>query len=306
MRIVLVGAGLAAQRCAETLRQLGHDGPIAMYGDDRPYDRPPLSKQFLRGERPELRFRPDSWYRDQDVDFRHQRVTSLDDLQFDKALIATGAQPRTLAAFPHALTLRTREDAIALDDALTATRHLAIIGAGLIGQEVASAATARGIRTTLVDLDPNPFDALMGPGGGHHLRKLHEDNGVELRLGQRSGPLNADTILVAVGVAPAWTPDPAPDVFHVGDVTGSAHWEAAVVGGQNAARRMLGLEPKPEQPPLVWSDQYGVRIQRVGEITGVEPSDDLTYRRHGRLRAVVLMNQPEAVRQARRDLKEAA
>ena len=56
----------------------------------------------------------------------------------------------------------------------------------------------------------------------------------------------------------------------------------------------------------MWSDQYGVRIQRVGEITDVEPSDDLTYRRHGRLKAVVLMNQPEAVRQARRDLKEAA
>ena len=211
MRIVLVGAGLAAQRCAETLRQLGHGGPIAMYGDELPYDRPPLSKQFLRGERPEVRLKPDAWYRDHDVDFRHQRVTRLDHLQYDKALIATGATPRTLAAFPHALTLRTRADAIALDDALTTTRHLAIIGAGLIGQEVASAATARGIRTTLVDLDPNPFDALMGPGGGHHLRRLHEENGVELRLGQRSGPLNADTILVAVGVKPAWSPDPVSD-----------------------------------------------------------------------------------------------
>lgn len=306
MKIVLVGAGLAAQRCAETLRQLGHDGPIAMYGDEPPYDRPPLSKAFLKGERPEVRFRPDSWYRDNEVDFRRQRVTTLDGLEFDKALIATGAAPITLDAFPHALTLRTREDAVALDEALTTTRHLAIIGAGLIGQEVASAAVARGIRTTLVDLNPHPFDALMGPGGGRHLRRLHEEHGVELRLGQRSGPLNADTILVAVGVRPAWKPDPRPDVFHAGDVTGSAHWEAAATQGTNAARRMLGLQPKPEQPPLVWSDQYGVRIQRVGEIHGVEPSDDLTYRRAGRLKAVVLMNEPHRVREARRDLKEAA
>lgn len=306
MRVVLIGAGLAAQRCAETLRNLGHDGPIAMYGDEPPYDRPPLSKDFLKGQRPDVRFRPDSWYRDQDIDFRQQRVTTLDGLQFDRALIATGAQPITLDAFPHALTLRTREDAIALDDALTTTRHLAIIGAGLIGQEVASAAVARGIRTTLVDLNPNPFDALMGPGGGRHLRELHEANGVELRLGQRSGPLNADTILVAVGVRPARIHHRHPNVLEAGDVTGSAHWEAAAVQGTNAARRMLGLQPKPEQPPLVWSDQHGVRIQRVGDPRDATHNGDLTFSRAGRLAAVVLLNEPHRVRQARADLKEAA
>jgi NADPH-dependent 2,4-dienoyl-CoA reductase/sulfur reductase-like enzyme len=305
MRIVLIGAGLAAQRCAETLRQLGHDGPIAMYGDELPYDRPPLSKAFLEGERPEVRFKPDSWYRDHDVDFRPQRIDSLDGLQFDRALIATGATPVTLRDFPHALTLRTREDAIALDEALTTTKHLAIIGAGLIGQEVASAATARGIRTTLIDLNPRPFDALMGPGGGDHLRQLHEQHGVELRLGQNTGPLSADTILVAVGVTPGWTAT-GPGVFHAGDVTGSAHWEAAVTQGHNAARRMLGLQPKPEQPPLVWSDQYGVRIQRVGDLTNVTHNGDLTYSENGRLKAVVLMNEPHRVREARRSLKEAA
>ena len=82
-----------------------------------------------------------------------------------------------------------------------------------------------------------------------------------------------------------------------------------MVGGQNAARRMLGLQPKPEQPPLVWSDQYGVRIQRVGDPAGatkIKGPGPFRYERDGRLAAVVLMNQPEAVRQARRDLKEAA
>jgi 3-phenylpropionate/trans-cinnamate dioxygenase ferredoxin reductase subunit len=305
MRIVLIGAGLAAQRCAESLRALGHDGPIAMYGDELPYDRPPLSKAFLKGERPDVRFKPDSWYRDNDIDFRQERLSTLDGVQCDRALIATGARPITLDAFPHALTLRTREDAIALDEALAGTRHLAIIGAGLIGQEVASAATARGVPTTLIDLNPRPFDALMGPGGGDRLRRLHEQHGVELRLGQNTGPLNADTILVAVGVKPGWTTT-GPNVFHAGDVTGSAHWEAAATQGQNAARRMLGLQPKPEQPPLVWSDQYGVRIQRVGDPRGATHDGDLTYRRDGRLKAVVLMNEPHRVRQARQDLKEAA
>ncbi|MDA0179722.1 FAD-dependent oxidoreductase [Solirubrobacter phytolaccae] len=163
MKIVLVGAGLAAQRCAETLRALGHDGPIAMYGDEPhpPYDRPPLSKAFLKGERPTVQLRPDVWYRDHDVDFRHQRIESLDGLEYDRALIATGATPVALEALPHAHTLRTREDAIALDEALATTRHLAIIGAGLIGQEVASAAVARGVRTTLIDAAERPFDALM-------------------------------------------------------------------------------------------------------------------------------------------------
>lgn len=306
MRVVLIGAGLAAQRCAETLRALGHDGPIAMYGDELPYDRPPLSKAFLKGERPDVRLKPDRWYRDHDVDFRQQRVTDLHALTYDTALIATGATPITLDAFPHAHTLRTREDAIALDEALTTTRHLAIVGAGLIGQEVASAAVARGIRTTLIDLDPNPFDALMGPGGGHHLRRLHEDNGVELRLGNpNTGPLNADTILVAVGVKPNWTAT-GPNVFHAGDVAGSAHWEAAVTQGQNAARRMLGLQPKPEPAPLVWSDQHGVRIQRVGDPRDATPNGDLTYSRAGRLSAVVLLDEPHRVRQARQALKEAA
>ena len=147
----------------------------------------------------------------------------------------------------------------------------------------------------------------MGPGGGHHLRRLHEDNGVELRLGQRSGPLNADTILVAVGVAarlerPTPRPTSSTPATSPAAPTGKPPWSEA----RTPPAACSASQPKPEQPPLVWSDQYGVRIQRVGEITDVEPSDDLTYRRHGRLKAVVLMNRPEAVRQARRDLKEAA
>ena len=77
---------------------------------------------------------------------------------------------------------------------------------------------------------------------------------------------------------------PLPNVFAAGDATGVAHWEAASRQGTAAARAMLGLPPRAEQPPLVWSDQHGVRIQRIGDPRGAEPLGDLTYARDGRHR----------------------
>ncbi len=191
--------------------------------------------------------------------------------------------------------------------------HIAIVGAGLIGQEVASAARARGIAATLIDAAPAPFDTLMGPGGGTHLQRLHENAGVTLRLGRRliathgdqavelddGTVVEADVFLVAVGVRPAKWPS-RPNVYAAGDVTGSAHWEAAALQGAAAARAMLGLPQRATAPPLVWSDQHGVRIQRVGDPHGATPAGDLTYVKHGRVVAVVLMNRPGELREARR------
>jgi NADPH-dependent 2,4-dienoyl-CoA reductase/sulfur reductase-like enzyme len=332
MRIVLAGAGLAAQRCAETLRANGHDGPITMIGAEPhpPYDRPPLSKALLAGERPDVRLRPAVWHTDQDVELRTgTRAVKLDDrlhldtgeaLPYDRLLIATGARPVELPGLAHAHTLRTLDDAIRLDEALAAARHIAIVGAGLIGQEVASAARARGIAATLIDAAKDPFDALMGPGGGGHLQRLHEDAGVTLRLGRRliathgehaleldDGTIvEADLFLTAVGVRPdvAWANgfQALPRVFAAGDATGQAHWEAAARDGAAAARAMLGLPARPQAPPVVWSDQHGVRIQRVGDPRDAEPLGDLTYARDGRIAAVVLMNRPGALRDARRSI----
>jgi 3-phenylpropionate/trans-cinnamate dioxygenase ferredoxin reductase component len=337
MRIVIVGAGLAAQRCAEALRANGHDGPITMYGAEphAPYDRPPLSKAVLAGERPELSLRPPTWHADHDVDLRTDtRVTSLDELAFDRLLIATGANPvmiPALAGRENVHVLRTLDDALRLEVALAGSEHIAIVGGGLIGQEVASSAVARGVKATLIDAVPNPFDALMGPGSGHHLKALHEQAGVELKLGRRllgvrdDGALHLDDgswvepdhVLVAVGVRPAteWTPWPAgipvdgegrtpiPNVFAAGDATGVAHWEAASRQGTAAARAMLGLAPRAEQPPLVWSDQHGVRIQVIGNprgATNLKGPGPFMYERDGRIVAVVLMNDPGGLREARR------
>jgi NADPH-dependent 2,4-dienoyl-CoA reductase/sulfur reductase-like enzyme len=331
MRIVLVGAGLAAQRCAETLRTSGHDGPITMIGAEPhpPYDRPPLSKALLAGERPALSLRPASWHADHDVELwtgtravglgERVRLDTGDTIPYDRLLIATGARGIELPGLlPHAHTLRTLDDALSLDAALTVSTHVAIVGAGLIGQEVASAARARGVAATLIDAAEAPFDALMGPGGGHHLRRLHENAGVCLRLGRRlvaagDGALRlddgttveADCFLVAVGVRPdtGWTGGySAPNVYTAGDAAGQAHWEAAARQGAAAARAMLGLPARPEAPSLVWSDQHGVRIQRIGDLRGATAIGDLTYAREGRIAAVVLMNDPGALRTARRSI----
>ena len=339
MRIVLIGAGLAAQRCAETLRACGHDGAITMVGAEphAPYDRPPLSKAILAGERPDLALRPASWHRDHDIELRTgTTATAVTDrveldtgeaLPYDRVLIATGARPVELPGLEHAHTLRTLDDALRLDAALATASHVAIVGAGLIGQEVASAARARGIAATLIDAAPRPFDTLMGPGGGDHLRRLHEDAGVTLRLGRRliathgddaveldDGTIvEADVFLVAVGVRPAKWPS-RPNVYAAGDVTGSAHWEAAALQGAAAARSMLGLPQRATAPSLVWSDQHGVRIQRLGDLNGVSPlestplkgtvpmSGRLAYVRDGRIAAVVLMNRPGELREARRSI----
>jgi NADPH-dependent 2,4-dienoyl-CoA reductase/sulfur reductase-like enzyme len=144
---------------------------------------------------------------------------------------------------------------------------------------------------------------------------------LQLDDGSRVEP---DLVLVAVGVRPAtaWTPwpagipvdpagrAPAENVFAAGDAAApydpiadrhfpSAHWEAAVRQGQNVARAMLGLPAREESPPFVWSDQHGVRIQRVGDPRGADPIDDLTYARNGRIAAVVLMNDPKGLKRAR-------
>jgi 3-phenylpropionate/trans-cinnamate dioxygenase ferredoxin reductase subunit len=348
-RIVIAGGGLAAQRAAESLRALGHDGPLTMLAAEprAPYDRPPLSKAILAGETPDLSLRPPDWHADNGVelltatpatglDHVKRRVrTPSGDVPYDELLIATGATPVTLPGLPHAQALRTLDDALELAAHLQPGARIAVVGAGLIGQEIASAAAARDAHATLIDVATRPFDALMGPGQGDWLRARHEHAGVELLLGRRltaaagttlvlddGTRVTADRVVVAIGVRPdlGWTGlRMLPRGIHAaGDCTGSAHWEAAVRQGQDAARAILGLPPKAEAPPLVWSDQHGARIQRLGDPAGAdavhrEGSESefvLTFTRAGRPVATTLVNRPGEVAAARRALstraKEAA
>jgi 3-phenylpropionate/trans-cinnamate dioxygenase ferredoxin reductase component len=199
--IVIAGGGLAAQRCAEALRRAGYDGPVRMICAEprRPYDRPPLSKAVLAGDRPDLAFRSASWYADHAVDLlfgvsataleAERRVVWLSSggaLRYDRLLIATGSRPRTLAlldGYANVTTLRTLDDARVLRGVLRRDGALAVVGAGFIGQEVAAAAVKAGLKTTVIEAAPAPLDRVVGREIGGWFADLHRANGVDVHVG---------------------------------------------------------------------------------------------------------------------------
>jgi NADPH-dependent 2,4-dienoyl-CoA reductase/sulfur reductase-like enzyme len=239
--IVLVGAGLAAQRCCQALRRRGHDGRITLVGDEGmlPYDRPPLSKEQLAGgvERRALELRPASWYREHGVELvlddpatgldtgaRTVRTASGAVLRYDRVLIATGARPVVLpgaARFTNAHTLRSAADAEALAQHLRPGARLAIVGAGFIGQEVAATARSVGVAVTMIEAAPAPLQAVLGPELGGWLAQLHRNEGVRVLLGARierfrghgatleamtladGTEIECDAMLMGAGVRPA-------------------------------------------------------------------------------------------------------
>jgi NADPH-dependent 2,4-dienoyl-CoA reductase/sulfur reductase-like enzyme len=323
--IVLVGAGLAAQRCAQALRRLGHDGPITLVGDEGmlPYDRPPLSKQHLLADGT-LELRPAEWYERQSIELRladpavgldtvrrRVRLRSGELLLYDRVLIATGARP---VALPGTLVLRSARDASLLRDRLGTGARLAIVGAGFVGQEVAATARSLGAEVTMFEAAPTPLFGIVGPRLGAVFADWHREMGVDVRTGATvtAEELRAfDVVLSAVGVRPAleWLAGAAipddPHVFAAGDAGGGHHWEAAVAEGIAAAHAMLG-RPVPARPPAsFWSDQYGTRIQFAGDARGhdaVVLDGDVGARdfsalflRDGIVRAGLLVGRPRAL-----------
>jgi 3-phenylpropionate/trans-cinnamate dioxygenase ferredoxin reductase component len=201
--IAIVGASLAGLRAAETLRAEGFAGSVTLIGAERhlPYDRPPLSKQFLAGTwgLDRVVLRPADKIAALELDLRLGcRATALDvaghaltldddgTLGFDGLIIATGAQPRLLSGAPGLAgvhTLRTLEDSIALSHAAAEDARLVVVGAGFIGSEVAATCRARGARVTVVEALPQPLSQVLGAEMGAVCGALHRDHGVELRTG---------------------------------------------------------------------------------------------------------------------------
>jgi NADPH-dependent 2,4-dienoyl-CoA reductase/sulfur reductase-like enzyme len=241
--IVVVGGSLAGLRAAEALRAEGHRGTIVLIGAEAhlPYDRPPLSKQFLAGtwglERVVLR--PPEKIAALGLDLRlgqaavsldvEGHVVELDDgttVGFDGLVLATGAHPRTLPGAPATANihqLRTLEDSIALGGAVRAERaRVVVVGAGFIGSEVAATCRGLGARVTVIEALPQPLARALGPEMGAACAALHVEHGVELRTavsvaGLRSpgggGDLDgvelddgtvveADIVVVGIGVLP--------------------------------------------------------------------------------------------------------
>jgi NADPH-dependent 2,4-dienoyl-CoA reductase/sulfur reductase-like enzyme len=241
MRVVIAGGGLAAQRCCATLRRLGHDGPITLVGDEPllPYDRPPLSKDWLAGKVDEaaLLLRPAAWYAEHAIEVRLQaRATQLyatarrlrlaggEELRYDRLLIATGARARMLPGserFENVAALRSAADATALRGRLRAGARLVIVGAGFIGLEAAATARGLGVEVTVLEAAPAPLEAIVGPQLGDWFAQMHRDEGVDLRCGCGIDGFDADgdsvqavrltdgtriacdAVLVGIGVSPA-------------------------------------------------------------------------------------------------------
>ncbi|WP_238815585.1 NAD(P)/FAD-dependent oxidoreductase [Nocardia brasiliensis] len=199
--IVIVGAGLAGLRTAEELRRTGYEGELVLLGDEArlPYDRPPLSKQFVRGETDDTTLRPDEFYAEKRIDVRlgteavgldtaarQVRLADGTALDYAQLIIATGLRPRRLPGLPDLAgvhVLRGHADAIALRSELAVAATALVIGAGFIGCELAASFRARGVAVVLVEPQPTPLAGVLGERVGELVARLHRAEGVDLRCG---------------------------------------------------------------------------------------------------------------------------
>jgi 3-phenylpropionate/trans-cinnamate dioxygenase ferredoxin reductase component len=237
---VIVGASLAGAKAAETLRAEGFDERVVLIGaeDERPYERPPLSKDYLRGEaeRETVYVHPEGFYAEHDIELRLGRTAAslnaagseltLDDgerLRYDRLLLATGAEPRRLSIpggeLDGVLYLRSVADCDALRGRLDRGGAVVVIGAGWIGAEVAASARQRGLDVTVIDPLTVPLERVLGTEVGAVYRDIHLDHSVQMLLGtgveafeggtavervrtSDGRELECDFVVVGVGVQP--------------------------------------------------------------------------------------------------------
>ncbi|MDN5859917.1 MAG: FAD-dependent oxidoreductase, partial [Pseudonocardia sp.] len=279
-RFVLVGGGVATAATATGLRDAGFDGEIVLVAGELrlPYERPPLSKEYLAGTftLADFQANEESWYADNAVelvlgtratglDLAGRRVSLSDGraLTYDALVLGTGMRARTLPGFDgeRVHVLRSLADSERLGERLAPGRHLAILGAGFIGCEVAAVAAARGLRVTVFEPDPLPLARALGPEVGRTVVDIHRERGVEIRTGElvtamtetrtgvelrtRDGEVaECDELLVGVGSVPnaelavdagleveggiltdEYGRTSAPDVYAIGDVAMRFHPE---------------------------------------------------------------------------------
>jgi 3-phenylpropionate/trans-cinnamate dioxygenase ferredoxin reductase component len=237
---VIVGASLAGAKAAETLRTEGFEGRLVLIGaeHERPYERPPLSKDYLRGDvgREHVYVHDEGYYAEHDIELRLGRTAlsldtsigqvRLDDgkrLHYDRLLLATGAEPRRLSipgeALDGVLYLRSVEDSDALRERLDRGGSVVVVGAGWIGAEVAASARQRGLDVTMLDPHSVPLERVLGTEVGGIYRDIHTDHGVQMlpetRVAAFEGTtavervrttdgriLDCDFVVVGIGVQP--------------------------------------------------------------------------------------------------------
>jgi 3-phenylpropionate/trans-cinnamate dioxygenase ferredoxin reductase component len=238
---VIVGASLAGATAAAALREEGFGGRIVLVGDEqqRPYERPPLSKEYLQGksEKEQIYVHPEGWYAEHDVELvLGTRVTGIDPkahdvtlsdgrrLAYAKLVLATGSSPRRLAVpgadLDGVLYLRRVEDCERIRQALGAVSRVAVIGAGWIGLEVTAAARLAGVDVTVLEMAELPLLRVLGREVAESFATLHRSHGVDLRFGVQVDAItgagdrvrgvrladgvevDAEVVIVGVGIAP--------------------------------------------------------------------------------------------------------
>jgi 3-phenylpropionate/trans-cinnamate dioxygenase ferredoxin reductase subunit len=246
--IVVVGAGQAGATAAGALRDQGYDGELVLIGEEpvAPYERPPLSKEYLRGESEQHWIRPDGWYADNGVDARlgaraerlhvTDRTVELADgssVAFDQAVIATGSRNRKFAwpglDLPGVLDLRFAPDSDAIREAAKNGSKAVLVGMGFIGAEVTASLRTLGLEVEVVEFAATPLERVLGRELGGAIEALHRDHGVQMHFGEGAERfegdgrfeslvtntgrrIEADFAVVGVGVEPVTEVAAASDV----------------------------------------------------------------------------------------------
>jgi 3-phenylpropionate/trans-cinnamate dioxygenase ferredoxin reductase subunit len=236
-RIVIAGGGQCAAVAAATLRSRGFDGEVTIVGaeTDLPYERPPLSKDYLLGKATagDLRIRPPEWFSEQDIRLglgtsvakvhpgdRRIRLSDGGTAGYDLLLIASGGRPRPLPgiADDRIVYLRTRADADVLGERIRAAGNIIILGGGFIGCEIAAAARSLGAQVTILEMQDTLLQAALGREAGAAIVGIHRAAGVAVRTSEPvrevtvdsggllvrtgQGELRCGLLLVATGMLP--------------------------------------------------------------------------------------------------------
>lgn len=235
-RTVIVGAGVAGVSAAAALRSSGYGGDIDLLGaePELPYRRPPVSKEVIRGEKTpdEIRIKKPDWYAEQSINLRTGvtvasvdtgaravRIAENEAILYDQLLLATGGRARSPWTAPGIRTLRSLADVPRLRSELAAGTHVIVVGAGLIGSEIAASARGLGCDVTLLETASLPLPKLLPPELGELYVDLHKSEGTDLHTGvmvssiEESGDQTlvraidgrtwiAPAVVVAVGMEP--------------------------------------------------------------------------------------------------------
>jgi 3-phenylpropionate/trans-cinnamate dioxygenase ferredoxin reductase subunit len=298
--IAIVGGGLTAAKVVEGYRAAGGQDDIRIWSQDPhgPYHRPGLSKRVLRGEaEPEsVLAHPLDWYGDNGVDLRlGESIGSLDDVDAETVVIATGARPRPL---DDARLLRTMDDSIALHEAAKQAETAVVVGGGFIGCEVTASLTQLGVRVTQIVRDPMLFAPLQAPPLSEALHERYRAHGVDLRLEASDIPQDADLLVAGIGVVPNVElardaglevrdgivvderfQTARPGVYAAGDVAEFydplygrhrriEHWSNAAYHGETLGRILAGEDTRYDKVSAFFSEEFGVSFRYFGDASG--------------------------------------